>query len=70
MLELHRYFLGERGDEVPAEGVGDSGKGVDAAAGTSALPEAGDHRLRRAHPFGELTLAEPGLRTQVVDEPT
>jgi hypothetical protein len=33
----------------------------------AAFLEAGDHRLRGAHPLGELGLAEPGLGTQVVD---
>lgn len=60
-------FFGERDDEVPTEGVGDPGEGIDAVAGPSALLEARNDRLRGSHPLGQLALADPGSRTEVVD---
>lgn len=37
-------------------------------AGPSTFLQAGDDRLRRSHPIGELALAEPDLGAQAVDE--
>src|SRR5690606_21757877 len=70
VLEVCGDLLRERDDEMATECFGDSGEGVDAVPRSAALLEAGDHRLRRSHAFGELTLAEPGARAQVVDELT
>src|SRR5690606_34902721 len=58
VLEVRGDLLGERNDEVPVEGGGDPGEGVDAVACSSAFLEPGDDRLGGAHPLGELALGE------------
>lgn len=53
---------------MPIQRCTEAGEGIDPVLRATAFLQPRDDRLGRAHPFGELALAQAGLGPQVVDE--